>query len=526
MRACGIECLNHIQDVSVEDLVKGGASAVAAKRLLGRDQQRLGGTLRSLPPDYNAVEALKLCLKAAGLTNTDHRYVKVGLVWCTVGRAHRPLCCSPWGSTWQALGKLDVCDPEDLEFVTMQELKNAGVLPVWATRLMRSFETKKGTAGGVNSSAVAPAAASSYGPSIGATQLLSVYPGVCAASAPPLQSGCAIHLRPGHRVRLTDDKSLLAVLCEGHGEYYPDMQHYLGCEGLVKAAKDNFYDGGVDLLVDFAVLDPKLQREYNWNAKCFSHVPLVVGDLVQKRVGKPEGALAAGKITAVHAFLPHLFTVQWNVSGVPEPCMEDDLNWAPQCVIPAPNQDKFSFDVFLSHCWLDDSIGRHTHTRVIALAERLEQHGLKPWIDAKHMAGHVHQAIVAGIDQSAFFVACITAPYLKKVNGSIGTENCQLEFNYITSGRGNHHMLAVVMDPGCTDFRTWGGIVQLQLGPQLHVRAVDDALDSCVKDICTQLSRRLPPESPTARRAQTALNQFAAHVATPPTPLLSSLTEV
>ena len=78
-----------------------------------------------------------------------------------------------------------------------------------------------------------------------------------------------------------------------------------------------------------------------------------------------------------------------------------------------PLSDHKEFDVFLSHNWgLDNA----NHKRVIAIARQLTARGLKVWIDADYMFGHLQTTMTNAIDQSKAVLVFITEEYLAKVS--------------------------------------------------------------------------------------------------------------
>ena len=170
----------------------------------------------------------------------------------------------------------------------------------------------------------------------------------------------------------------------------------------------------------------------------------------------------------------------------------------------------FSYDVFLSHANGQDSLGRDTRTRVAALADRLRDFELIPWVDEVNMS--TGEATSEGIVKSKVFLACVTVPYLVKVNTKNSTDNCHLEFMQAIRYRRSEHMLAVVMDPAAVNTAIWGNRVGSALGRQTCVRATGQDYDVYVANICEELARRLPQDSPTAHKALKALMVLEPHL--------------
>jgi len=74
-----------------------------------------------------------------------------------------------------------------------------------------------------------------------------------------------------------------------------------------------------------------------------------------------------------------------------------------------------TFDLFLSHNWGKDTLGRDNHDRVAKLNKALIQAQVKPWFDADQLGGHIGQAMCDGIDSCEKVAVFITRRYIDKV---------------------------------------------------------------------------------------------------------------
>lgn len=74
------------------------------------------------------------------------------------------------------------------------------------------------------------------------------------------------------------------------------------------------------------------------------------------------------------------------------------------------------FDVFLTHDWGVDEMGRDNHARVVSIANRLRDAGLRVWIDETEMTGDIMQKMCDGIENSSVIVVFITRRYVEKVS--------------------------------------------------------------------------------------------------------------
>jgi hypothetical protein len=115
-----------------------------------------------------------------------------------------------------------------------------------------------------------------------------------------------------------------------------------------------------------------------------------------------------------------------------------------------PQRELLSFlssatDVFLSHDWGMDELGRSNHERVVRIAEHLKQAGLRVWLDQERMEGDIYQRMVEGIESSRLTLIFVTEAYLYKIAGKGGAgdkDNCLFEFDYAVRSKGRSKMLA------------------------------------------------------------------------------------
>ena len=59
-----------------------------------------------------------------------------------------------------------------------------------------------------------------------------------------------------------------------------------------------------------------------------------------------------------------------------------------------------SADVFLTHDWGEDELGRDNHVRVSKINTALQSRGIKTWFDAEAMRENVQQKMIDGIDKT------------------------------------------------------------------------------------------------------------------------------
>ena len=102
-------------------------------------------------------------------------------------------------------------------------------------------------------------------------------------------------------------------------------------------------------------------------------------------------------------------------------------------------------DVFLSHNWDKDELGRNNHVRVSKINEELKKRGYRTRFDEERMKGHIINRMAEGIEQTSGVIVFITKKYLDKVTGETANDNCRREFDYAVRTRTSSKMVAVVM---------------------------------------------------------------------------------
>ena len=156
--------------------------------------------------------------------------------------------------------------------------------------------------------------------------------------------------------------------------------------------------------------------------------------------------------------------------------------------------------LFFSHTWLADKLGRDTHSRVYELAKLMERCGWSIWIDEDNMKGNIDAAMASGIDGADAVIVCLTKNYCKKVNETARNprkrDNCLKEWTYANIR--NKLMIPVVMEPELLSLNNWpAGIVSLHFGSTLYVNASMDSLHRPTFELIKQLGQHhLQPNHP------------------------------
>jgi hypothetical protein len=132
------------------------------------------------------------------------------------------------------------------------------------------------------------------------------------------------------------------------------------------------------------------------------------------------------------------------------------------------NESGFKFDIFLTHDWGEDELGRDNHERVVLVARALEERGFSVWIDADEIYGDITSKMCEGIDESMTVGVFITQRYAQKV-ASKDDDNCKKEFRYACKKRGEAMMIPIVMEQRMRDTADWDGRLGMELSDTLYV---------------------------------------------------------
>ena len=137
--------------------------------------------------------------------------------------------------------------------------------------------------------------------------------------------------------------------------------------------------------------------------------------------------------------------------------------------------------LFLSHAWALDDIGRDNHARVQRLLCALERLGWSTWFDENNIGGNMDASVADGIEQATAVIVCLTKKYCEKINESARSpwrrDWCLKEWTYANTRR--KLLLPVIMESCMKNPRDWPvGMVLLELGSTLCVDASSDDVES------------------------------------------------
>lgn len=149
-------------------------------------------------------------------------------------------------------------------------------------------------------------------------------------------------------------------------------------------------------------------------------------------------------------------------------------------------------DVFVSHDWGIDQLGRINHERVVKLVHELNRRMIRCWFDEQRLQGNIVQQMCAGIDKTQLMVVCITQRYVDKVRGQDAHDNCQKEFLYGCTQLSGARMIAVVMEPDMKDTKRWLGPVGMALSNNLYVDYTSDYnFEASINNLCSLIRSKI-----------------------------------
>ena len=128
--------------------------------------------------------------------------------------------------------------------------------------------------------------------------------------------------------------------------------------------------------------------------------------------------------------------------------------------------------LFFSHTWQHDNLGRNNHNRVKILVKEMQKLGWTTWFDEDDMIGNIDASMAFGIDTCRCIIVCITEAYCRKINESAQNprkrDNCFKEWNY--AHHRNKLMIPIIMEPSMLNINKWPyGVVPLHLSSILYI---------------------------------------------------------
>jgi len=149
--------------------------------------------------------------------------------------------------------------------------------------------------------------------------------------------------------------------------------------------------------------------------------------------------------------------------------------------------------LFLSHAWGTDDVGRDNHLRVRSIANALRLMGWCVWLDEDCIkAGDdIDSKMTSGILTSDAVCVCCTRKYLEKINTNAKSDNCVKEWKLLHHAR--MPVVPIVMEPFLLEPNSWPkGICTMYLLNRLFVDFSGDDLSEPCKTITCHLRKLLP----------------------------------
>lgn len=136
-----------------------------------------------------------------------------------------------------------------------------------------------------------------------------------------------------------------------------------------------------------------------------------------------------------------------------------------------------SKQLFFSHDWKLDSMGRDNHKRVHEIVKTIRKYGYTTWFDEDDMNGNIDAAMADGIEQADAVIVCITESYCNKINNASrdlrARDNCLKEWTYAHAR--NKLMIPLIMEPNMLNTSKWpAGVVSMYMAATLYISAVND----------------------------------------------------
>ena len=109
-------------------------------------------------------------------------------------------------------------------------------------------------------------------------------------------------------------------------------------------------------------------------------------------------------------------------------------------------------DVYLSHDW-----DKHTMARVKRINEMFKSRNIITFFPEERLPKDAHERINEAIDNTRVVIVFVTQSYFKSLSTPTNrsSDTIKLEFGYGCRRKGIERMIAVILDPICSDLTTW-----------------------------------------------------------------------
>ena len=137
-------------------------------------------------------------------------------------------------------------------------------------------------------------------------------------------------------------------------------------------------------------------------------------------------------------------------------------------------------DIFISHAWGNDQLGRDNHKRCKLIADNLLSKGYSVWFDSYDLYGNIDSTIMNGINNCKVVIICLTKKYCDKINNSVinqlPNDNCYKEWNYSLFKQ--KIIIPVLMEPSMHEiYLKNDGIIPMYLNSLMYVDFTENLVD-------------------------------------------------
>ena len=129
-------------------------------------------------------------------------------------------------------------------------------------------------------------------------------------------------------------------------------------------------------------------------------------------------------------------------------------------------------DIFISHCWGNDTLARDNHKRCKIIADKLIHKGYSVWFDSYDLFGNIDSNIMKGINNCKVVIVCLTKNYCDKINNAainqLPNDNCYKEWNYSLFKQ--KIIIPILLEPCMHSiFLKNDGIIQMYLNSIMYI---------------------------------------------------------
>ena len=149
-------------------------------------------------------------------------------------------------------------------------------------------------------------------------------------------------------------------------------------------------------------------------------------------------------------------------------------------------------EIFISHSWQKDGLGRNNHIRSKTLCDNLKESGYSVWFDHYDMGHNIDNSIMKNISTCNVFIVCLTKTYCDKINSAVSSgvgNNCFKEWNYALYKKKT--IIPVIMEPEMVEIlNNNDGALQMYLNNLIYINITHDNYITNEFDLLCKLLRK------------------------------------